>query len=431
MVKIRKKQYLEKDVYEAAKERLVKIFNNYDKVVVNFSAGKDSTALLYLAIEVAKEIGKLPVEVLAVDHEIEGLGTIALWDAVNEMKEVDFKFYSLPMALRNACSLQYPIWYSRHPAEKELWIRDIPEYAITEMENFVFEYDESYQHPDGLPFKAGGVRKSMSFQDIADTYINNYRSKGITAIALVGLRASESLARFTVMTRKHNECYISTNNPLAYPIYDWTAVDVWKYIRETGLPYNTEYDILNKTADYNKLEKQRVGSIFAEEALRTLDQWQEIYGDYWHKILERVEGVKTAWRYNNDGIYTGTNTEKRPDISWKEYTTVLLNQMSAENKALCSKTMNKIMVYHRNQTDYPITDRAQDACPLTGVSWEFLARIAVRGDTKERQLQRLPQLAKKARGKYKMTREEAIEKFGTEQYKRKFYEEQRRKAQTP
>jgi len=245
MVKIRKKHFLEKNVYEAAKERLVKIFNNYDKVVVNFSAGKDSTALLYLAIEVAKEINKLPVEVLAVDHEIEGKGTIALWEAVHAMPEVDMKFYSLPMALRNACSLQYPIWISRHPAEKDLWVRDIPSYALTELENFVFEYDENYEHPDGLPFKAGGVKKAMSFQDIADTYINNYRSKGITAIALVGLRASESLARFTVMTRKHNECYISSNLPLAYPIYDWTAADVWKYIRETGLPYNTEYDILN------------------------------------------------------------------------------------------------------------------------------------------------------------------------------------------
>ena len=42
----------------------------YDKVVVNFSGGKDSNAMLYVAIEAAREVDKLPIEVVYVDHLI-------------------------------------------------------------------------------------------------------------------------------------------------------------------------------------------------------------------------------------------------------------------------------------------------------------------------------------------------------------------------
>lgn len=423
MTKILSKKYLEMDCVEAAKERLRHLYKTYDKVIVNLSGGKDSNALLYITIEVARELGKLPVETIFADGECDGLDTIELIQQIGEMPEVDLKWFCLPFALRNACSSNSPLWYCWHPQEKDLWVRPMPEKAITELEGFVFEYDPNYQHPDGEPYKALGVTKSMAFQEVCELYARNYERKGYSVISLIGLRAMESLARFGVMARKKSECYISGDK--AYPIYDWAAKDVWKYIRQTGLPYNKEYDAINRTDYYGKLEKQRVGSIFGEESLRGLYIWYLIYRDFWHKILDRAEGAKTAWRYCNDGIYRGTRVEKEAGVSWSDYIKTAMSKMSPETRAISQQAMKKVIQWHKGRTDYPIAENQVDACPLTGISWEFLANVAIRGDTKERKLQQVTRMAMISQNLHNITRDEAVEKYGNEAYKRKYYAKQK------
>ena len=51
-------------VLEESKNRIRNCINRFDKVVVSFSGGKDSTIVLNLAVEIAKEMNKLPVEVV-------------------------------------------------------------------------------------------------------------------------------------------------------------------------------------------------------------------------------------------------------------------------------------------------------------------------------------------------------------------------------
>lgn len=422
-----KKRYLDTSCVEEAEKRMIYLYEAYDKVIVNFSGGKDSTALLYLAIQAARKIGRLPVEAVYIDHEAEGLGTIQLLEEINKMPEVDLKWYAMPFSLRNAASMYAPKWYPWHPEERDLWVRQKPECAITEMEGYRWSVDPEYQHPDGLPFRANAVTECLDFGSFVDLHRDNYIRKGYTAISLVGIRAQESMARYSIMTRKKNECYLSSADSLAYPIYDWEATDVWKFIRETGLPYNTEYDLMNKGIFHGQLNKQRVGSIFAEESLRSLDQWQEFYGEYWHHLLDRAEGVKTAWRYCNDGLYTGTKIEKEASVTWSEYTKAVMDKMSPETRALVKKSMGKIIKWHTNQTDYPIAEADKDSCPLTGISWEFLARIAIRGDTKERNLQKVPTLSKKARARAGLTRDQAVNMFGKPEYIKKYYEKKNAK----
>lgn len=416
-----KKRYLDINVVEAAKERFRRIFHDYDKVVFNFSGGKDSTAMVYVGLEVAKELGKTPIEVIYVDHEIEGLGTLKLIDEVAEMDGVNLIRYAIPFALRNACSLHAPKWYPWHPDEEALWVRPKPEGAITEVEKLPFAYDSTYEHPDGLPFKALGVKESPSFQRIATYHVEQYLNQGYSAISMIGLRAEESLARYCVMTRKAKECYLSTSSQGAYPIYDWTAYDVWKYIRDTGLPYNEEYDLMNKGVKHNKLKQQRVGSIFGEESLRALDEWPLYYRDFWHRILERAEGVKTAWRYNNDGIYTGTKVEKEPNVPWKDYLQVILSKASKAHRAMAKRQIEYVISWHTKQTAHPIADCEKDSCPLTGISWEFICKMAIRGDSKTRNQQAIPSLAKAARKRAKITRDEAVQRYGRPEYIKNYF----------
>lgn len=421
--KLLKKVYSETEtVLDAGRERIKYLYSIYDKVIVNFSGGKDSLAMLYLTIDVAREIGKLPVDAIYIDHEIEGLGTVKLLEEVYAMPEVNFVWYALPFRLRNASSSVAPYWYPWHPAEKEIWCREKPAHAVTELEGGVFEYDKDYMHPDGEKYRAMSVTKSMDFQEISDIHLVNLQRRGLSAVNLVGIRAEESMARYSIMVKKPTECYFSHSRSIAYPIYDWCAKDVWKYIKETGLPYNTEYDMMNKTEHYNQLNKQRVGSVFAEESLRTLHQWRTFYGDFWHLILDRAEGVKTAWRYNNDGIYTGTKVEKEAGVTWEQYCKKIINGMSAKSAKISKNGINKIITWHNGRTDHPIADCEADACPLTGISWEFLTKIAVRGDTKERNLQKVTQLAGKAQERSGMTRDQAVEEYGNTKYKLRYNE---------
>ena len=61
---------LDSDVLVAAKERMRATFNDYDKVVVFYSGGKDSPCVLKVSILVARDLSKLPVEVLFCDEDV-------------------------------------------------------------------------------------------------------------------------------------------------------------------------------------------------------------------------------------------------------------------------------------------------------------------------------------------------------------------------
>jgi predicted phosphoadenosine phosphosulfate sulfurtransferase len=60
------KNYLTKNVYEASKERISWTFDNFEKIYVSFSGGKDSTVMIHLVMDEAikrnKKIGVLFVD---------------------------------------------------------------------------------------------------------------------------------------------------------------------------------------------------------------------------------------------------------------------------------------------------------------------------------------------------------------------------------
>lgn len=47
------KYYLEKNVYEASVERINYTFDNFEKIYLSFSAGKDSTVMLHMVMDEA------------------------------------------------------------------------------------------------------------------------------------------------------------------------------------------------------------------------------------------------------------------------------------------------------------------------------------------------------------------------------------------
>ena len=87
---ILKKKTVDQDVYTAALERFHTLFDRFDKVVVSFSGGKDSTACLNLALEVARERGALPLDVYFWDEEAIHPETIEYVQRVAALPDVRF-----------------------------------------------------------------------------------------------------------------------------------------------------------------------------------------------------------------------------------------------------------------------------------------------------------------------------------------------------
>jgi predicted phosphoadenosine phosphosulfate sulfurtransferase len=131
------KKPIGKSVLEAARERIAWTFDNFERVYLSFSAGKDSTVMLHLVMDEAKARGR-KVGMLLVD--LEGQYKLTMDHAECMYKEyadhIEPYWCALPIALRNAVSVYEPKWLCWDPSCREAWIRPAPERAITRTDYF-------------------------------------------------------------------------------------------------------------------------------------------------------------------------------------------------------------------------------------------------------------------------------------------------------
>lgn len=318
------KIYLEKNVYEATQERLKTVFEEFDNIYVSFSGGKDSGLLLNLCIDYMKKNNI--TKKLGVFHQDFEAQYEKTTDYVTKIFELHKDFIEpywvcLPMAVRNALGNDM-FWYPWEQGKEEIWVRPMPNFDyVINIENQKFSF----------------YKEKMNQEDLYKQFGKWYKEShgGGKTIALIGVRADESLHRYSGIVNKkfkyNNENWITKNFKdvwSASPIYDWTTKDVWVANAKFGYDYNKIYDLYYQAG--LTIDQMRVASPFNDYAVEGLNMYRVIEPQTWTKLIGRVNGA------NFGAIYGGTKAMGYREITlpegrtWKSYTEFLLQTLPRE-----------------------------------------------------------------------------------------------------
>lgn len=397
MVLKRKKYIKGSNVYQTSLERIRYLFDKFDKIVVSFSGGKDSTVILNLSLQIAKEKNKLPLKVIFFDEECIHPTTIEYVERIRQNPEIDFTWYCLELKHRNACSTHSPYWYCWDKSKKNLWARELPENIVTEHKDF---------------------KKGMSVPDFSPYCFD--KNEGNVCI-ITGIRAQESMRRLRLVLKRKRENYINQSPERgfvykAHPIFDWRTEDVWIAPNKFKWDYNKTYDIFEKYGI--PISQQRVCPPFGEEPLRGLYTYASCFPDLWEKMVARVPGVGSAYRYANTELYSMPKNLPE-NMNWEQYTKMVLERYPAYYRKIIKESVNEAISLHYKKSTMPVSQNEPDL--ISGISWRFLCKVVIRGDLKGRTLGLMQIQAENNLKKKKMTLKEAIEKNGTQYIKDEYY----------
>ena len=366
------KKYLDKNVYNAAKERISLIFDNFKKIYVSFSGGKDSSVMLHLLMDEAIKRGVV-VGVLFVDLEAQYKITIEyIFEIVEKYKKnIDLYWICLPIILRNAVSVYEPRWYCWEPGK--CWVRELPDLSINNQDYFDF-------------FKFG-----MEFEEFVPKF-GEWYSKGEKTACFVGIRADESLNRFRTINSNKKKTFknykwttriFKTNVYNVYPIYDWKTKDIWVYNCKFEKLYNKLYDLMHQAG--LSIHQQRICQPYGDDQRKGLWLYHVIEPETWSKIVGRVNGANSGSEFvQYSGNISGQIKITKPDShTWESFSRILLCSMP---KKMREHYETKIVTfinwwaakgyYHGIPDESDLKLEAQRKIP----SWRRICKMLLRND---------------------------------------------------
>ncbi len=327
----KKKTCLGYDVLCGAQKRISWIFDQFERLYVSFSGGKDSTVLFHLCAEEAHKRGR-KFGLLFIDWECQYRLTI---EHVSKMVKlysdvIDLYWCCIPLRTVNAVSVFEPEWIAWEEGKE--WIREKPECAIKEGSFF--------------PFHQG----VLTFEEFIVLFGKWYSRKQKTA-CLVGIRAAESLNRWiSVASDRYKQTFqdrrwttkVGEYVYNAYPIYDWKTEDIWTYCGKFNKIYNRLYDRFYQAGV--PLSKMRICEPYGNEQRQALDLYHIIEPETWGRMVARVNGANFGAVYaKTRGIILGNYTITKPEqYSWEEFVKLLLNSMPFQT---AEHYRNKLAVY--------------------------------------------------------------------------------------
>lgn len=318
------KTQLGTDVLTAARMRISDTFDNFERVYVSFSAGKDSTVMLHLVADEARTRGRR-FGILLVDLEGQYKVTI---DHAEEMfadlADITDPYWTcLPISLRNAVSVYQPQWLCWEPGKEDAWIRQLPKRGIND--------------PDFFPFFSQGMEFEEFVPEFGEWYARGgeFPAEPVQTACLVGIRADESLNRFRTIASTSKETLSGrqwtskvTNNVYnVYPIYDWKTQDIWTYHGKTGRRYNRLYDLMGMAG--LSIHMMRICQPYGDDQRRGLWLFHLIEPETWARVVARVNGANSGALYVQEwGNINGYRKITKPEgHTWQSFAELLVKSM--------------------------------------------------------------------------------------------------------
>lgn len=360
------------NVLEAAEQRICQIFDDFPRIYLSFSGGKDSTVLLHLVMaEAAKRQRRIGL--LFIDLEAQYRLTIEHVEACYHRyaDQIEPFWIALPMILRNAVSMYEPRWLCWDPDKQETWVRQPHPLAITE---------EAW-----LPF----FRRGMEFEEFVEAFGYWYGQQELTA-CLVAIRADESLNRFRTLIAEKSRyadrswsTYKGQTVYNFYPIYDWRTEDLWTYHGRTGLPYNRLYDLMYQAG--LSIHQSRICQPYGDDQRKGLWLYHVIEPDTWPKVVARVNGANSGALYAREvgNILGRIKIDKPPGHTWQSFAKLLLASLPPASQEHFS---DKILVFLKWWQDrgypqgIPDVGEAKQEASKEIPSWRRICKVLLRND---------------------------------------------------
>lgn len=314
------------NVLEAARQRIAYTFDNFERIYVAYSGGKDSTVMLHLTMEEAKRRGQ-KIGVLLVDLEAQYNGTIEhsrkLFETYADY--IDLHWVCLPISLRNAVSNYEPRWTCWDPDKKDLWVRPLPKAPGVRSKASAY------------PFFVPG----MEFEEFVPEF-GAWYGGGMRTACLVGIRCDESLNRFRTIASKskvrfEGRAWTTQVEPRlynVYPIYDWRVSDLWLYHSQNpDKAYNLVYEYMFKAG--LTPAQMRLCQPFGDDQRKGLWLYHVLEPETWYKLLNRVAGTTSGALYTQEtGNINGVNKIYKPDHhTWESFCRLLLQSLPEHTAA--------------------------------------------------------------------------------------------------
>ena len=309
--------YDNRNVLTAAKERIAYTFDNFEKIMISFSGGKDSSVMFHLVMEEAI-LRNRKVGVMLIDFEAQYKHTSSHAERMfDEYKDyIDLHWICLPMKLRNAVSNYQPTWTCWDEDAQDLWVRDMPKHwGVKNMKNHPYDF----------------FVPNLEFEEFIVMFADWY-AQGEKLATLVGIRTDESLNRFRTIAMADKKTFGGhrwTTHVIdqvynIYPIYDWKTKDIWIYHHMTNKDCNKIYDLMNRAGV--PLSKQRLCQPYGDDQRQGLWLYHMLEPETWFRVVQRVNGVNSGTLYvKESGNIMGYNKITLPEgHTYKSFCNLLL-----------------------------------------------------------------------------------------------------------